>query len=102
MTGGTALSLALTLLIGLTLGAMGSGGSILALPIFVFVAGIPAQDAVAMSMVVVGGTSLIGAALHWKKGNFHLKAAALFAATGMIGAYGGSFLMHMASQRVLL
>ncbi len=102
MTGGTVLSLALAVLIGLTLGALGGGGSILTLPIFVFVAGIPAQEAVAMSMVVVGGTSLVGAALHWWNGNFHTKAALLFAATGVIGAYGGSFLTHMVSQRVLL
>jgi uncharacterized protein len=102
MTGGTVLSLALAVLIGLTLGALGGGGSILTLPIFVFVAGIPAQEAVAMSMVVVGGTSLLGAALHWRNGNFHTKAVLLFAATGMVGAYGGSFLTHMVSQRMLL
>lgn len=102
MTGGTIISLVLAVLIGLTLGALGGGGSILTLPIFVFVAGIPAQEAVAMSMVVVGGTSLPGAALHRRKGNFHTKAALLFAATGMIGAYGGSFLTHMVSQRALL
>jgi uncharacterized membrane protein YfcA len=102
MTGGTALSLTLAVVIGLTLGALGGGGSILTLPIFVFVAGIPAQEAVAMSMVVVGGTSFLGAALHWRKGNFHPKAALLFATTGVVGAYGGSFLTHMVSQRVLL
>lgn len=102
MTGGTAVSLALAALIGLTLGALGGGGSVLTLPIFVFVAGIPAQEAVAMSMVVVGGTSLVGAALHWWNGNFHRKAALLFAATGVVGAYGGSFLTHMVSQRALL
>lgn len=102
MTGGTALSLALAVLIGLTLGALGGGGSVLTLPIFVFVAGIPAQEAVAMSMIVVGGTSLSGAVLHWRKGNFHPKAALLFAATGVIGAYGGSFLTQLVSQRVLL
>jgi hypothetical protein len=49
MTGGTALSLALAVLIGLTLGALGGGGSVLTLPIFVFVAGIPAQEAVTRS-----------------------------------------------------
>lgn len=102
MTGGTIVSLALAVLIGLTLGALGGGGSVLALPIFVFVAGIPAQDAVAMSMVVVGGTILLGAVLHWCKGNFHTKAALVFAGTGVIGAYGGSFLTHLVSQRVLL
>jgi uncharacterized membrane protein YfcA len=102
MTGGTALALALASLIGLTLGALGGGGSILTLPIFVFVAGIPAQQAVAMSMIVVGGTSLLGAILHWRKGSFHLKAVLLFAATGVFGAYVGSCLTHMVSERVLL
>ena len=48
------------------------------------------------------GRACFGAALHWRKGNFHAKAALLFAATGMFGAYGGSFLTHMVSQRVLL
>jgi uncharacterized membrane protein YfcA len=102
MTTGILAALVLAVVIGLTLGSLGGGGSILTLPIFVFVAGIPAQEAVAMSMVVVGGTSLLGAALHWRQGNFHAKAAILFAATGVVGAYGGSFLTHMVSQRVLL
>lgn len=102
MTTGTVVSLALAVLIGLTLGALGGGGSILTLPVLVFVAGIPAHESVAMSMVVVGGTSLIGAVLHGRKGNFHVKAAFLFAATGIVGAYGGSFLTHLVSQRVLL
>lgn len=102
MTGGMALSLGLAVLIGVALGALGGGGSVLTLPIFVFVAGIPAQEAVAISMAVVGGTSLFGAALHWRNGNFHAKAALLLAATGVAGAYGGSFLTHMVSQRVLL
>ena len=102
MSLGTVVSLALAVLIGLALGALGGGGSILTLPIFVFVAGIPAQESVAMSMVVVGGTSLLGAVLHWRKRHFHPKATILFAATGVIGAYGGSFLTHMVSQRALL
>jgi uncharacterized protein len=102
MTGGTAISLILAVFVGATLGALGGGGSVLTLPIFVFVAGIPAQEAVAMSMVVVGGTSLLGAVLHWWKGNFHTKATLLFAATGIAGAYGGAFLTHLISQQMLL
>jgi len=102
MTTGTFISLALSVVIGLTLGALGGGGSILTLPVFVFIAGVPAQEAVAMSMVVVGGTSLLGAALHWQKGNFHVQAAVLFAATGVVGAYAGSFITHMVSQQLLL
>jgi uncharacterized membrane protein YfcA len=102
MIGGTAVALALAVLVGMALGALGGGGSVLTLPVFVLIASIPAQEAVAMSMVVVGGTSLLGAVLHWRKGNFHVKAALLFTATGVIGAYGGSFLTHLVSQRLLL
>jgi len=102
MTMGTIASLALAVLVGLTLGALGGGGSVLTLPILVFVADVPTREAVAMSMVIVGGTSLLGTVLHWRQGNFHAKAAILFAATGMFGAYGGSYLTHMVSQRVLL
>ncbi len=102
MTIGTIISLALALLIGLTLGALGGGGSILTLPVFVFVAGVPAQEAVAMSMIVVGTTSLLGAGLHWQRGNLHANATLLFAATGVIGAYAGSFLTSMVTQQTLL
>lgn len=102
VTLGTILALTLAVLVGLTLGLVGGGGSILTLPIFVFVAGVPAQQAVAMSMVVVGVPSLLGAILHGQKGNLHAKAALLFATTGMAGAYGGSYLTHFVSQRVLL
>lgn len=102
MTTGTLVSLILALLIGSTLGALGGGGSILTLPVFVFVAGVPAQQAVAMSMIVVGGTSVVGAGLHWRRGNFHPKAALLFASTGIVGAYAGSFLTPLVSPRLLL
>lgn len=102
MTVGIAASLLLAALIGLSLGALGGGGAVLTLPIFVFVADIPAQQAVAMSMVVVGGTSLLGTTMHWRKGNFNAKAALLFAITGMAGAFGGSFLTQLVSPRVLL
>jgi len=102
MSVGTAVSLALALLIGIALGALGGGGSILTLPIFVYIAGIPAQQAVAMSMVVVGSTSLMGAVLYWRRGDFHSRAAMLFAVTGIAGAYLGSYLTHLVSQRVLL
>jgi uncharacterized membrane protein YfcA len=95
-------ALALAVLTGGALGALGGGGSILTLPILVYVAGIPAQEAVAMSMVVVGGTSLLGAVLHAYRGNFHTQATVLFALTGMVGAFLGSSLTPLVSQRILM
>ena len=84
------LGYALAALIGLSLGLMGGGGSILTVPIFVYVLGFDPKLAIAMSLPVVGATSLIGAASHWKAGNVQLKMAALFGVIAMAGAYAGA------------
>jgi len=81
--------MALAALIGVSLGAFGSGGSIVTLPVLVYVAGIPAHAAVEMSLAIVGGTSLLGAYLHFRQGRFHARAVLLFALAGGIGAYLG-------------
>jgi hypothetical protein len=82
--------LGLAALIGLSLGVIGGGGSILTVPIFVYVLGFDPKLAIAMSLPVVGGTSLIGAISHWKEGNVKLKMAALFGIIAMAGAYAGA------------
>lgn len=81
---------ALALLIGVTLGMLGGGGSILTVPVFVYVLGFAAKDAVAMSLPVVGTTSLVGAAGHWRAGNIDGRAIAVFAPSAMIGALVGA------------
>ncbi len=96
------LALLMAVGVGLSLGLLGSGGSIVMLPVLVYVAGIPVQQAVGMSLAIVGGTSLIGAYLHYRQGHFHAKATAIFSASGIIGAYFGSFLTHLVSQHVLM
>ncbi len=58
MTGKLALALLLAAAIGLLLGLMGSGGSIVTLPVLVYVAGIPARTAVSMTMVGVGAAPI--------------------------------------------
>lgn len=99
---GLIIALALAILIGLSLGTLGAGGSILTLPILIYLAGISVQKAVGMSLVVVGGTSLLGAVLHYRQGNFHKKATILFSSTGIPGAFFGSKLTHTVSDKVLL
>ena len=84
------LGFALAALIGLSLGIMGGGGSILTVPVFVYVLGFDPKLAIAMSLPVVGGTSLVGAMSHWKAGNVNLKTAFLFGAIAMVGAYAGA------------
>jgi uncharacterized membrane protein YfcA len=97
-----AVALALAALIGLTLGALGSGGAILATPVLVYVAGISAHDAVVMTLAIVGITSLLGAYMHYRCRNYHLRATALLGMTGVAGAYLGSGGTRLVGERTLL
>ncbi|HAC66121.1 MAG TPA: permease [Cyanothece sp. UBA12306] len=76
--------------IGISLGLLGGGGSVLALPILVYVMGIAPKTAVVMTLVIVGTVSLLGTIPHWKKGNVNLKKAFLFGSATMVGAFLGS------------
>ncbi len=76
--------------IGLALGLLGGGGSILAVPIFVYVLGYGAKEAIAMSLAVVGATSLVGAARHWKLGNVDVRTALAFGVVAMAATYLGA------------
>jgi uncharacterized protein len=84
------LGLGLAALIGLSLGLLGGGGSILTVPIFVYVLGFGAKEAIAMSLAVVGAVSLFGAAGHWRAGNVNLRVALVFGAVAMVGTYVGA------------
>ncbi len=76
--------------IGLNLGLIGGGGSILAVPTLIYVMGVAPKAAIAMSLIIVGIVSLIGVIPHWLQGNVNLKTAAIFAPAAMIGAYLGA------------
>ena len=80
----------LAALIGLSLGLMGGGGSILTVPIFVYVLAFDPKQAIVMSLPVVGVTSLAGAITHWRAGNVNLRTAGLFGVVAMIGAFIGA------------
>ena len=88
--------------IGISLGVLGGGGSIITLPVLVYAAGVPATEAVGMSLAVVGTTSLVGGGLNLRRGLVHPKAAVLFSSTGIVGALGGAQLTHLVSPTVLL
>ena len=80
----TVLGYVLATLVGLSLGVMGGGGSILPVPIFVYVLGYDPKLAIAMSLPVVGVTSLVGAWGHWKAGNVDVKAAGMFGVIALV------------------
>ena len=83
----TALGLAFAALIGLSLGMLGGGGSTLTVPVFVYVLGFDPKAAIAMSLPVVGATSLVGAASHWRSGQLQVRTALLFGAVAMVGSF---------------
>jgi uncharacterized protein len=83
-------SVAFGFLIGLSLGLLGGGGSILTVPIFVYVLGFGAKESIAMSLAVVGVTSLVGAAAHWRQGHVQIRVALLFGIVAMLGSYVGT------------
>ena len=94
--------MALATLIGISLGVLGGGGSIVTLPVLVYVAHIPPKEAVGMSTAIVGATSLFGALLHHRRGNVAVRTALLFSVTGMAGAFLGSTGTHLVSKQALL
>lgn len=74
-----------TFLMGITLGLMGGGGSILTVPIMVYLFGFSPTVATGYSLFIVGLTALLGSALYIRKGTVDFKAGFLFAAPSIIG-----------------
>jgi hypothetical protein len=75
------------LLIGLILGLIGGGGSILGVPILVYVMGYSADEATSYSLFIVGTTSLIGAITYLKKGNISVEAILQFAIASLVTVF---------------
>jgi uncharacterized membrane protein YfcA len=92
----------LSVLIGVALGLLGGGGSILTVPILVYVIGVPAHEAIALSLLVVGTTSIAALIPHARGGRVRWKTGALFGATSMVGAYVAGKLAHHVPATVLL
>ena len=79
-------------LIGLLLGLVGGGGSILTVPILVYVIGQDVHAATATSLAIVGLTALSGAVPHARAGRVALPTAVVFGASGVPGAFAGAWL----------
>ncbi|MEU5409893.1 sulfite exporter TauE/SafE family protein [Nocardia asteroides] len=76
--------------IGISLGLLGGGGSILAVPGLVYGLGIPLGQAVPMSLLVVGSSAAVGAVPKLRSGQVQWRVAGVFAATGLPAAFAGS------------
>lgn len=97
-----ALTVALAVLVGVTLGLLGGGGSILTVPLLAYVAGMDAKEAIATSLLVVGVTSAVGAISHARAGRVQWRTGILFGIAGMVGAYAGGLLARFIPGNILL
>ncbi|WP_028648035.1 sulfite exporter TauE/SafE family protein [Nocardiopsis sp. CNT312] len=79
----------LAVVVGLALGLLGGGGSILMVPLLAYVAGMAPEEAIAASLFVVGTTSLISVSTHARRGSVRWRTGLVFGASGMAGAFLG-------------
>lgn len=88
--------------IGLSLGALGGGGSILAVPILVYLLGQSPVAATTGSLLIVGISAATGAVTAWRAGNVHLGRGASFGLIGVAGAAAGGHLSTRVNPDLLL
>lgn len=97
-----ALVAGLGLLIGLALGSLGGGGSVLAVPVLAHLAGQPAAAATATSLVAVGASAAGAAGRHARAGRVRWGVAAVFVAVGVPGSWAGAELNGRLDGETLL
>jgi len=97
-----ALTILLAVLVGLSLGLLGGGGSILTVPLLVYVAGMDAKSAIAVSLLVVGVTSAVAAIPHARAHRIQWRTGLIFGAVAMAGAYAGGRVAEFIPGTVLL
>lgn len=102
MTARAVLASPLGLAIGLALGALGGGGSVLAVPVLVFLAGQTPAAATTTSLVVVGVAAAVGAFGHWRCGRVRVRAGLAFGLVGIAGSLAGSAANRRLDGDVLL
>ena len=94
--------IALFLVVGVSLGLLGGGGSILTVPLLVYGLHMDAKPAIAMSLVVVGATSAVALARHARRGNVAWREGLIFGLAGSVGAYAGGLAAAWIPSHVLL
>jgi uncharacterized membrane protein YfcA len=98
----TAASLAVGLVIGLSLGALGGGGSILTVPALVYLLGETARVATTESLVVVGITAIVATTAHARAGHVCWGPGIAFGAAGLAASYAGTAANTRVDPQVLL
>jgi uncharacterized membrane protein YfcA len=88
--------------VGVLLGFFGSGGSVLAVPIFVYVLGLPPKEAIVSSLIVVGFSSIVGTIQKIKQNQVCFRIATLFGLSGVAGSFLGARISSFLSGNLQL
>ena len=97
-----AVAIPVGLLIGVALGSLGGGGSILTVPALVYLLHQSPHAATTGSLLIVGTTALVGAAAHWRAGHVRVGPGLVFGVLGLAGSYVGTRLSACVDPYVLL
>ncbi len=92
MDSGIVIALLLAVIVGISIGLLGGGGSILAVPILSYVAGMSPQEAIASSLFIVATTSAFGLLAHARAKRVRWKTGAIFGGAAMGGAFAGGII----------
>ena len=90
------------LLIGVLLGALGGGGSILTVPVLVYLLGQEPHAATTGALLIVGITAAAGMIAHWRAGRVRLAPGIAFGVLGVAGSYAGTRLSSSVPPDLLL
>lgn len=90
------------LAVGFALGTLGGGGSILTVPVLVYLLGQPVPAATTGSLIIVGTSALVGAISHRRAGTLRFQAGLVFGVIGTAGSFAGTRLAAGVSPHVLL
>ena len=96
------ITLGLGLLIGILLGLLGGGGSILAVPALVYGAGVPLDAAIPVSLLVVGISSAAALLPRLRSGDTQWRIAAVFGPAGAVMAFAGAAVNRLLDPRIVL
>ena len=96
------LAIALSLGIGVLLGMLGGGGSVLLVPVLLSVLKLPTKTALATSQMVMAATTVVAMVLHARAGRVVFRTGVLFGLSGMAGSFLGGRLAHYIPANLLL
>ncbi len=96
------LTLVLALVVGVVVGILGSGGTVMSVPLLAYVAGMDPKQAIATAHLVVAVTSAVTIIPFLRAGRIQWRTGALLGGAGFVGAYIGGLLAHFFSGEILL